>query len=98
VPAVMATRLRISRNPHRAMAAARQALELAVELGESALQMQASHNLGQVYYTIGDFGRAAELLRRNIEAMDRESGTPSTDMRLPQSQAWLARTLSALGA
>src|SRR2546426_10794089 len=29
---------------------------------------------------------------------DLESGTPSTDMRLRQSQAWLARTLSALGA
>ena len=27
---------------------------------------------------IGDFGRAAELLRRNVEAADRESGTPST--------------------
>ena len=53
--------------------------------------------LGQAYYAIGDFGRAAELLRRNVEAADRESGTPSTDLRI-QSQAWLARTLSALGA
>ena len=63
----------------------------------SALQVQASHRLGQAYYAIGDFGRAAELLRRNVEAADRESGTPSTDLRI-QSQAWLARTLSALGA
>ena len=59
--------------------------------------MQASYSLGQAYYAIGDFGRAAELLRRNVEAADRESGTPSTDVRI-QSQAWLARTLSALGA
>ena len=57
---------------------------------------EASHSLGQAYYAIGDFGRAAELLRRNVEAADRESGTPSTGVRL-QSQAWLARTLSALG-
>ena len=48
-------------------------------------------------HAIGDFGRAAELLRRNVEAADRESGTPSTDVQI-QSQAWLARTLGALGA
>jgi class 3 adenylate cyclase/tetratricopeptide (TPR) repeat protein len=80
-----------------AMAAGRQALDFAAALGESALQMQASYHLGQAYYAIGDFGRAAELLRQNVEAADRESGTPSTDLR-PLSQAWLARTLSALGA
>ena len=55
------------------------------------------YHLGQAYYAIGDFGRAAELLRRNVEAADRESGTPSTDVRI-ESRAWLARTLSALGA
>ena len=80
-----------------AMAAGQQALALAAELGDSALQVQASHHLGQAYYAIGDFGQAAELLRRNVEAADRESGTPSIDVRI-QSQAWLARTLSALGA
>src|SRR5882762_4531081 len=46
---------------------------------------------------MGDFGQAAELLRRSVEATNRESSTPSTDMRL-QSQALLARILSALGA
>jgi tetratricopeptide (TPR) repeat protein len=61
------------------------------------LQGQASHFLGQAYHAIGDFGRAAELLRRNVEAADRESGTPGTALRI-ESQAWLARTLSALGA
>jgi tetratricopeptide (TPR) repeat protein len=78
------------------MAAGQQALALAAELGNSALQAQASHNLGQVYYAIGDFGRAAELLRRSVEAADREAGTPSTQFRI-RSQAWLARPLSALG-
>ena len=80
-----------------AMAAGQQALALAVELGDSALQVQASYRLGGAYYAIGDFGRAAELLWRNVEAADRESGTPSTDL-LIESRAWLARTLSALGA
>jgi hypothetical protein len=42
--------------------------------------MQASHTLGQAYLVIGDLGRAAELLRRNVEAVDGESSTPSTDV------------------
>ena len=97
VLAGMAHVLRITGDYDGAMAAGQQALELAAELGDSALQGQASYTLGQAYYAIGDFGRAAELLRRNVEAADRESGTPRTDV-LIQSQAWLARTLSALGA
>ena len=80
-----------------AMVAGQQALELAAALGESALQVQASYNLGLAYHAIGDFGRAAELLWWNVEAADREAGSSRTDMRL-QSQAWLALTLSHLGA
>jgi tetratricopeptide (TPR) repeat protein len=79
------------------MAAGQQALELAAALGESALQAHASYTLGQVYTASGDFGRAAELMRRNVEAADRESGTPTTPLRI-QSRAWLAYTLGELGA
>jgi class 3 adenylate cyclase/tetratricopeptide (TPR) repeat protein len=80
-----------------AIAAGQQALDLAVELGENTLQMQASYFLGLAYWAIGDFGRAAELLRRNVEATAMESGTSSTEWRL-RSRAWLALTLSNLGA
>ncbi len=59
--------------------------------------MQASHILGQTYHALGDFGRAAEWLRRNVAAADREPGTPLADFRI-RSQAWLAQTLSALRA
>ena len=93
----MASALWQTGDPDGAIAVGRQALDLAVELGDSALQMQASYYLGQVYYAIGDFGRAAELLQRNVEAADRESGMPGMAWRL-RSQAWLARTLSTLGA
>jgi class 3 adenylate cyclase/tetratricopeptide (TPR) repeat protein len=93
----LANALRETGDLDGAIAAGRQALELAVALGDSALQAQASHRLGQIYFTIGDFGQAAELLRWNVEAADREAGTPSTDVRI-QSQAWLARVLSSLGA
>jgi tetratricopeptide (TPR) repeat protein len=96
VLALMAAVRRITGDPNGAMAAGQQALELATELGDSALQAQASHHLGLVYHVIGDFDRAAELLRRNAEAADRESGRPSTDVRI-ESRAWLARTLSERG-
>jgi class 3 adenylate cyclase/tetratricopeptide (TPR) repeat protein len=93
----MANALWITGDHDGAITAGQQALALAAALGDSALQGHTSFRLAQVYRAIGDFGRAAELLRRNVEAADRESGTPSTAVRI-QSQAWLARTLSALGA
>jgi predicted ATPase len=88
---------RITGDSDGAMAACRQALELAAALGDSALQVEVSHRLGQVYHAIGDFGRSAELQRQNVEAADRESGTPSIELQI-RSRASLALTLSALGA
>ena len=97
VLASMALVLRQTGEHDGAMAVGQQALDLAAALGDSALQGQVSLHLGQVYWGIGDFSRAAELLRRNVEAADRESGMLRTGWRI-LSQAWLARTLSALGA
>jgi tetratricopeptide (TPR) repeat protein len=93
----MAAVLRVTGDHDGAIVVGRQALARAAALGDSALQVQASHTLGLVYHAIGDFGRAAELLRQNVEAADRASGTPTTALRI-ESRAWLARTLSALGA
>src|SRR5262249_47835393 len=53
-----------------AMAAARQAHELATALGDSPLQRDVSFYMGSAYWAIGDYSRAAELLRRNVEAAD----------------------------
>jgi class 3 adenylate cyclase/tetratricopeptide (TPR) repeat protein len=89
--------LRVTGDYDGAMAAGQQALALAAALGDSALQIQTSQPLATIYYAIGAFGRAAELLRRNVEAADRESGTPSTAWR-SHFRAWLAQTLSELGA
>ena len=80
-----------------ALTAGQQALALATALGDNALQGQASLALANIYYASGAFGRAAELLRWSVEAADRASGTPSTDVRI-RSQARLALALSALGA
>jgi tetratricopeptide (TPR) repeat protein len=93
----MAQVLRQMGEPHGAMAAGQQARALASGLGDSALQAQASYYLGQAHFAIGDFSRAADLLRWSVAAVDPESGRFSTDVRI-QSQAWLAWTLSALGA
>ena len=97
VLAAMARVLRLTGDLDGAIATGQQALELAAALGDRALQGEASHTLGQAYYAIGDFGRAAELLRRNVAATDRGSGMPRTDFGI-RSQAWLAQTLSVLGA
>jgi DNA-binding winged helix-turn-helix (wHTH) protein/class 3 adenylate cyclase/tetratricopeptide (TPR) repeat protein len=97
VLAEMVQVLTVTGDPDGAMAAGRQALDLAAMLGDSALQGHASYYLGQAYFFISGFGRAAELLRRNVEAADREPGTSRTDVRI-RSQAWLARSLGILGA
>ena len=80
-----------------ALAVGQQAFALAAALGESTVQVQAAYDLALVYYALGDFGQAAELWRRTMEAADRVSGTPSTDLRI-RAQTWLARTLGQLGA
>jgi tetratricopeptide (TPR) repeat protein len=97
VLAQMAMVRRTTGDTDGAIAAGQQALALTAALGDRALHVQASYRLGQAYYALGDFGQAAALLRQNVEAPDQESGTPSPDL-LIQSRAWLARTLSALGA
>jgi class 3 adenylate cyclase/tetratricopeptide (TPR) repeat protein len=97
VLARMSRVLRMTGDHDGAMAAGRQVRALAAALGDSALQREASYTLGLAYYAIGDFGRATELLRRNVEAADRESGTSGTDVPI-RSQAWLGLTLSTLGA
>jgi tetratricopeptide (TPR) repeat protein len=98
VLASMALALRITGDPDGAMAASRQALDIAVALGDRALQAEASLYLGHAYEAIGDFGRAAALLRQNVEATHQESDTPHTNVRIrSQSQALLVWTLGALG-
>jgi tetratricopeptide (TPR) repeat protein len=97
VLASIASVLWITGDHDGAMVAGQQALVLAATLGESALQAQASLTLRLVYHTVGNFGGAAELLRRSMEVADREAGTPRTDVRI-RSRAFLARTLGALGA
>ena len=79
-----------------ALAAGQEAMELAARLGDPALHVHASYHLGQTYAGIGDYGRAAVLLRGNVAALARS--TPG-EMRLwcIKSQARLAEVLGILG-
>ena len=97
VLARMSRILRMTGDHDGAIAAGGQARALAAMLGDRALRGEASYTLGLAYYAIGDFGRATALLRRNVKAADRESGTSGIDVRI-RSQAWLGLTLSTLGA
>jgi tetratricopeptide (TPR) repeat protein len=96
VLASMALVLRATGDLDGAIAAGQHALNLAAALGDSALQVRASLNLAQAYYASGDFGGAAELVRQNMEAADRESATSGTNWRI-ESRAWLAQISSVLG-
>src|SRR4029453_3449717 len=79
-----------------AVAAGQEALALATGLGDRDLQAQALHTLGQAYYTTGDYGQAAELFRRNVEALETGTGHPTPPYRI-SSQAWLVGALSITG-
>jgi predicted ATPase/class 3 adenylate cyclase len=61
-----------------AVTAGQGGLELAAALGDRALQVAASHRLGQAYYGLGEIGRAAQLLRRNVAAL--EAGTVGPEL------------------
>jgi class 3 adenylate cyclase/tetratricopeptide (TPR) repeat protein len=79
-----------------AMAAGHQALELGTSLGDPALQIETSLRLGQAYFAMGDFGRAAELLRGNVEALARADERQERSREII-SRAWLAWVLGVLG-
>ena len=65
-----------------------QALALAVELGDSALQVRVAYRLGQVYETIGDFGQGPNCCGRTWR---RRTGSPAQHETTDPVQVWLAR-------
>jgi class 3 adenylate cyclase/tetratricopeptide (TPR) repeat protein len=79
-----------------ALAAGQEALELTARLGDPTLQAHAAFRVGRAYAGMGDYTRAAELLRGNVAVLPQSM---SGDMRLfcIKSQAWLPQLLSTLG-
>jgi tetratricopeptide (TPR) repeat protein len=78
-----------------ALADVQRALELAVRLGDHALEAEASYRLGQVYASMGDYLRADEVLRGNVAVL--AQSTPAAMRVSIKSQAWLAQVLGILG-
>jgi tetratricopeptide (TPR) repeat protein len=93
---MMATVYRITGDHAGAIAVGQQAFALATAHGDLALQVTASHRLGQAYYAIGNSGRAVELLQGNVEALGSSTVRPDHPYQI-YSRAWLALALSSLG-
>jgi tetratricopeptide (TPR) repeat protein len=79
-----------------ALSAGWEALELAAMLRDPVLHVHASFRLGQAYASIGDYRRAAEVLRGNVAALARSTSGYVRDWCI-SSQAWLAEVLSIRG-
>src|SRR5262249_81396 len=85
-------------DPDQALASGEQALSVAAELGDPMLEARARFSIGLVAHAIGDYGRAIEILGRNVGAsQDLGSGpTRTVEVDLPRSiledenMAWLA--------
>jgi DNA-binding winged helix-turn-helix (wHTH) protein/class 3 adenylate cyclase/tetratricopeptide (TPR) repeat protein len=88
-----------------ALAAGHQVLDRATTLRDVNLQAVAYFVLGEVYYALGDYRRAVDMLRRNVEALDR-AGPQERFGRLSlgpglqtvASRCWLLQALAGLGA
>jgi tetratricopeptide (TPR) repeat protein/transposase-like protein len=61
--------LRFTGHETRALEAGQRALAIGEKLGDSALHVATVTQLGIVYGTLGDYRRATEILRRNVESL-----------------------------
>jgi class 3 adenylate cyclase/tetratricopeptide (TPR) repeat protein len=84
------------------LASAQRALAMATALGDVGLQVAANTQLGEVYlWDLSDYRRAAEVLRRNVEALhdvplaERFGGAM---VKSVHARAYLAECLAELGA
>jgi class 3 adenylate cyclase/DNA-binding winged helix-turn-helix (wHTH) protein/tetratricopeptide (TPR) repeat protein len=79
-----------------ALAAGQEAVELAARLVNPAWHVHASYRLGQAYASIGDYRRAAEVLRGNVAALGQSTPPDMLGLGI-RSQAWFAEVLGMLG-
>jgi len=107
VLADMGARLRNVGDHRHALDASQQALDIAAELGDLGLQIEARYRLAQAHFAVGEFEQAATMFRRAIEAVtaggvrlitcrsDRSRVPPRFFEAWPH--AWLALALGQLG-
>src|SRR5213593_1483457 len=73
-----------------------QAQDIAVKLDSPSPKSVAAYCLGQAFHSVGDFSRAAELMRANVEAAFDASDSAAWEISI-DSRAWLTRVLASLG-
>jgi tetratricopeptide (TPR) repeat protein len=88
-----------------ALTSGHRVLDLATTLRDVRLQVMAYFVLGEVYYSLGDYRRAVDMLRRNVEALDHAGsqdrfGEPALGPGLQSvaSRRWLIQALADVGA
>jgi class 3 adenylate cyclase/tetratricopeptide (TPR) repeat protein len=83
----------------RAIESGQHALAIATTLGDVRLQVGSNLYLGQVYHALGDYQRAVDYLRRNVEALESDVFLERLGMAgLPVvSRGWLIWCLAELG-
>ena len=110
VLADMGARLRNVGDHRRALAASQQALDIAGELGQVGLQLEARYRLAQAHFAVGEFEQAVAMFRQTIEAgiaggarlvtcrfdRPRPAGVPPRFFEA-WPHAWLGLTLGHLG-
>jgi tetratricopeptide (TPR) repeat protein len=86
--------------PDRAIEAGGRALAIAAALGDFCLQAAATFYQGRAYLTLGDFGRARDLLRSNVKFLQGSLLFDRCGMSVPPSLAsrvYLVWCLAELG-
>src|SRR5499433_2405652 len=69
----------------KATESGRRGLALAQTLADFALQIQLNYYLGRAYYYMGDYGKAIEFHKRNIESLTSSTVRECFDMECPPS-------------
>src|SRR5712691_729418 len=85
----------------RALECGERAFAIIATLGDFPLQVTIHFRLGQIYHAIGDYRRAIDFFRRNVEALTgdllRERFTGGPGLASVFSRAWLGLCLAEVG-
>jgi len=100
VLADIGARLRNLGDYDRAMEATRQALDIATELGDVGLEIEAKYRLAQTHFALGDLMRAGALFQETVTAVPDEHGAEGASLPpfFPAwPRAWVALVFAHLG-
>src|SRR5207302_6057936 len=103
VLADMGARFRNVGDHRRALEASRQALEIATELDQFGLQIEARYRLGQAHFAIGELDQAVAIFLQTIEALTADGARVANRPAFPPRffaawpRAWLGLSLCHLG-